>query len=372
MIIMDVKVDNLFAFKDFHINMSYPKKIVDSAIKDECLENFTNFRYKKVNIIMGANATGKTSFGKLLMCFTNYLEDGSFSRFTDVISDTSQSAKLQIDFVIQDDNLYRLLFLANPKKNEKYTDDDIQISIKSVLIGKRDNYETCVLKFENPDCVTTTYDKINVNGWSFLYPLDSVKNKTYYTIEENENYLFILEETLKTLDPSIEKVIKISEVENTYAVIWKNCRVIIQDGRILNGDVMSSGTKAGLDISYVITSLLCNMHDLYYCDELFSYVNSDVEKASLSVIIDKIVGRKQLFFTTHNSDILDMQLPKHSFTFLRKETMDGSNSIQCVYASDYLKRNTDSLKSAVENDLFCTAPALERIYKLLNLGCSEE
>ena len=27
MIIMDIKVDNIYAFKDFHINMSYPKKI---------------------------------------------------------------------------------------------------------------------------------------------------------------------------------------------------------------------------------------------------------------------------------------------------------------------------------------------------------
>ena len=67
MIIMDVKVDNLYAFKNFHINMSYPKKIVDSTIENEYLEDRPNFRYKKVNIIMGGNATGKTSLGKLLM-----------------------------------------------------------------------------------------------------------------------------------------------------------------------------------------------------------------------------------------------------------------------------------------------------------------
>ena len=52
MIIMDIKVDNIYAFKDFHINMSYPKKIVNSTIENEFLEERTNFRYKKVNIIM--------------------------------------------------------------------------------------------------------------------------------------------------------------------------------------------------------------------------------------------------------------------------------------------------------------------------------
>ena len=34
MIIMDIKVDNIYAFKDFHINMSYPKKIVNSTIEN--------------------------------------------------------------------------------------------------------------------------------------------------------------------------------------------------------------------------------------------------------------------------------------------------------------------------------------------------
>ena len=34
MIIMDIKVDNIYAFKDFHINMSYPKKILNSTIEN--------------------------------------------------------------------------------------------------------------------------------------------------------------------------------------------------------------------------------------------------------------------------------------------------------------------------------------------------
>ena len=99
----------------------------------------------------------------------------------------------------------------------------------------------------------------------------------------------------------------------------------------------------------------------------FSFVNSDVEKVCLSIIIDKLNERKQLFFTTHNSDILDMQIPKHSFTFLKKNVFDEETPIKCISASEYLKRNTDSLKCAVENDLFCTAPELDKLYELMNL-----
>ena len=87
MIIMDIKIDNLYAFKNFHMNMSYPKKIVDSTIENECLTDRPNFRYKKVNIIMGGNATGKTSLGKLLMTFMKYFSDGISKRFTDIIDD---------------------------------------------------------------------------------------------------------------------------------------------------------------------------------------------------------------------------------------------------------------------------------------------
>lgn len=36
-------------------------------------------------------------------------------------------------------------------------------------------------------------------------------------------------------------------------------------------------------------------------------------------MIDLLRPNGQLFFTTHNADILDMNLPKHSFTFLRKD-----------------------------------------------------
>lgn len=367
MIIMDVKVDNFYAFKNFHMNMSYPKKIVDSTIEKEFLEERPNFRYKKVNIIMGGNATGKTSLGRLLMLFTNYLNDGGFKRFTDRISDVTKEAKIIIDFVTDTNFLYRFDMNVLPKEKENYTEDEVDIKIYYTSILIKDNYEICAKKLDDKDCSYTTYDKINTKGWSFSYPIDVAEESKYKMIEENNKYIIILEQILKTLDPSVKKVVKLNQVENTYAIIWDNCSVIIKDGKTENSSVMSSGTKAGLEISYIITSLICNMHDLYYCDELFSYVNSDIEKACLSVIIDKLKGRKQLFFTTHNSDILDMQLPKHSYSFLRRNVSDDETTINCITASQYLKRNTDSLKNAVENDLFCTAPELNRIYEIVDL-----
>lgn len=367
MIIMDIKADNLYAFKNFHMNMSYPKRIVGSTISGEFLAERTNFRYKKVNIIMGGNATGKTSLGKLLMRFINYFKDGGYYRFTSIIDDKNRKASLSVDFVTDENLLYRFAMHILPKESGEYRENDIDIHIYYTNINKKDNYEVCARRLDEHDCQETSYETINTSGWHFSYPRDAWKTKAYRSIENDENYLYILEQILKTLDPSIKEVIRVKEVDNTYAIKFTNKSVIIKDGVITDEEALSSGTKAGLDISYIIASLICNMHDLYYCDELFSYVNSDVEKACLSIIIEKLTERKQLFFTTHNSDILDMQLPIHAFSFLKKDAEDEEVPIKCVNAAEFLKRNTDSLKHAVENDLFCTAPELHRLYEIADL-----
>lgn len=53
MIVMDIRLDNFMSFENFHMNMSYPKRIVDSYIENEHLLGYPNFRYKKVNVLMG-------------------------------------------------------------------------------------------------------------------------------------------------------------------------------------------------------------------------------------------------------------------------------------------------------------------------------
>ena len=361
MVIMDIKADNLYSFKNFHLNMSYPKKIVDSTINQEYLEDRPNFRYRKVNIIMGGNATGKTSLGKLLMLFLNYFTDGTYKRFTNIIHDTSKTAQLIIDFVTALNVLYRFELKIEPM-HDNYSEENVHINFYYTPINVKDNYEMCAKRIDEADCYETTYDKINTSGWHFSYPKDAWTDKKKIDFVDNDKYLHVLEQVLKTLDTSIKEVIKVKELDNTYAIKYDRYSVLIKDGEITNAEYLSSGTKAGIDIAYTLTALICDWHDFYYCDERFSYVNSDVEKACLSIMIDKLVGRKQLFFTTHNTDVLDMQLPKHSFIFLKKDINNSENPIKCINASYYLKRNTDSLKHAVENDLFCTVPELSLIH----------
>lgn len=371
MIVMDIKVNNFFAFKNFHMNMTYPKKIIDSSIENEFLKERTNFRYKKVNILMGANATGKTSFGKLLMAIFNFMDKKQFEKITDSISDTSKEANFSLDFVLPDYMLYRITTNIAAKADE-YKSSDIDVSVKKIEINKKDSYESCVSRLEQlPDDKKTNYieelEKIKGLSWLFNYPSDSNENHKLLIPDYSERYLKILEHTLKALDPSIIRVEKIDNVDNAYVIRMQNQSLIIQDGKIMDNNILSSGTRAGVEVAGVLMSMLEGTYGFYYCDEKFSYIHSDIEKAFLAVMIQKMKNDEQLFFTTHNTDILDLPLPKHSFMFLKKDIDDSEQPIKVISASQYLKRNTDSIRNAVDNDLFSVSPNVNLIYEIADL-----
>lgn len=371
MIVMDIKIDNFYAFRNFHMNMSFPKKIVGSYIEQEFLEGRPNFRYKKVNILMGANATGKTTFGHMLMRIFNFMDKKQLEKITGAICDQTKRAAFSMDFVIDDYILYRIVTQIAPKTDVKYRISDVDVSLKKTTINTKDNYESCSKRLDEVEYKKSSnfieeLEKIEGLSWRFEYPSD--KPEVYNAPTSNvERYVRILENTLKALDPSIRKVEKIDGVSNAFVVRMQNQDIIIQDGKVIDTQVLSSGTKSGIAIADFIASIINGDNGFYYCDEKFSFIQSDVEKAFLSVMIECLKNNDQLFFTTHNTDILDLPLPKHSFCFLKKDCSDTDQPIKCVSASQYLKRNTDSLRNAVDNDLFSAAPNVDMIYDLVNL-----
>ena len=88
-------------------------------------------------------------------------------------------------------------------------------------------------------------------------------------------------------------------------------------------------------------------------------------------MLDHIGENEQLIFTTHNTDMLDLNLPKHSYIFLRTKLEDGAYHVSAVSASDVLKRNTDSIRNAVENDVFASLPQ-DSLLDELEVGWSNE
>ena len=368
MVVLDVRIDNFYGFHNFKLNLSYPKKIVGSML-EEYLDGFPNFRYKKVVAIMGANAAGKTTFGKMLNNIFLFLMTNNYIWLTSAINNPEKVASFSIDIVGEKARLQRISCKINPNKERKYSTRDITLSASGEDIRSRDNYETCCARLDNKISVSATKNEWGKEDLGTLswYIIPSENSNDGLELPSKSNvFPKVLEAVMKTLDPSIKKVSRFSAsgIQNAYILYGNGESIILHKGTKISETYLSSGTKSGVKISAVLSSMLEHECSLYYCDELFPYVHAEVEKAMLSLMISAIGKNEQLFFTTHDTEILDLQMPMHAFVFFKKDVNDKSCPIKCISASDYLKRNTDVLKKAVENDLFSVMPQVEELFRL--------
>lgn len=348
MIIMNLELDNIYGFKDFKMNFAYPKKIVGSTIENEHLPSRPNFRYKKVNIIMGGNASGKTTLGKAIRDIFNYIVREKDSGLLESICDKTKSGKFSIDIVFDDCFMHRYTGEIT-QKNAK-----IIIERRKTYIAKNDSYEMCCKKLKE----YLNFDKTVTVGWKFVLNEENENISLNGIYSDMNMRLKILEKVLQALDTDIISVEKL-DVKDSYVIKKENQEIIIQEGEVIKESKLSSGTVAGIRIADLISSIILRENGFYYCDEKFSYVHSDLEQAFLSVMINKLGDGEQLFFTSHNMDLLDMNLPRHSFSFLRKR-----EKIEVVYPSEYIKKNDISLRNAMENDVFDVVPSRDKIYEL--------
>ena len=371
MVLLDIKLDNFLLFNDFSMNLSFAKKPVQSSIEKEHLSNRPNFRYKKAIILMGANATGKTALGKVLMGTVNFIAKREYALISELIENPQKKASFSLDMALEDNCLYRIT--ASFKGRKKFAElksEDIEVELRKESILKNDSYETCVkrmLKKEPQvfDNYIQALESIPFISWKFeLRYIDTGIQRVLEPVEPNI-YANVLEETLKALDPRIEGVKRIRDKgkDNTFIIDYKNHSVLIKDGIVTEPENLSSGTADGVAIADLLTSIKLKANNFVYCDEKFAHVHSSSETAFLALLIDLLGENQQLFFTTHNTEVLDLNFPFHTYAFLRRDEFNN-NKISCVYASDYLKKNNQSLKNAVENDVFLTTPNTDAIFRL--------
>ncbi len=358
MILLHLKLDNIYGFRNFEIDFTYPKKIVNSIIEEEHLPGRPNFRYKKAVALMGANATGKTSLGKAIQRIVDCL-NGDYFPPHDFIP-KNQLASFQIDLVNHDFVLYRYIGEMDP---------NLRITAYSTEIGSKDSYETAVEKL-SPGVVCDTVGRWpqETDNLNYTFSSPDIKPAIKFSDIDQSLLLKTLQAVIGTLDPTLTDVSLSKDLRNTFIIRRNNEEIIIQEGKLLNREALSSGTAEGVDISLFLARLIAGQNGLYYCDEHFSYIQSDIEKRLFGLMLEHLGPNEQLIFTTHNTDMLDLNLPKHSFAFLKNKMTEDGHKVSVTWASDILKRNTDSLRAAVENDVFSSLPD-ESLLDTLEKGC---
>ena len=76
MIITKVSCDNMYMFNNFSLDLTYQKKRKHHLSENDVLFDGSKIKVRKNVIIMGGNASGKTTFGKLLRFISNYIFRG--------------------------------------------------------------------------------------------------------------------------------------------------------------------------------------------------------------------------------------------------------------------------------------------------------
>lgn len=350
MIVLHLKLDKIYGFQNFEIDFTYPKKVVNSILEDEHLEGRERFRYKKAVVLMGANATGKTSLGRALLKIFSFLNTGNSAILLDMVSE--DGASFCMDFVNRGFTMHRI------SVDIPHVDEDIQLRYEAAEIDAMDSYEKCVKKLTDQTASVKQFTSLKrlVGPIEYRFAYPEIERSLKLSGTDKNALLKTLHAVIGTLDPTLQDVSLSRDLKDTFIIKRKGKEIIIQEGKLLNREVLSSGTTEGIDVAVFLASMLSGEPCFYYCDEHFSYIQSDIERRIFGLMLERVANNGQLIFTTHNTDMLDLNLPKHAFMFLRKKLADGEYRVSAISASALLKRNTDSVRSAVENDMFASLP----------------
>ncbi|VVM17896.1 hypothetical protein BSPWISOXPB_7323 [uncultured Gammaproteobacteria bacterium] len=98
-----------------------------------------------------------------------------------------------------------------------------------------------------------------------------------------------------------------------------------------------------------------------FLDEKMAYSHSELEISMLNLMIEKLGENSQLFYTSHNYDVLEMNLPSHSYVFMKKdEFVEVMHPEKLGYT-----KNDRNLLNLVKNDVFKALPDTTKIEALL-------
>lgn len=371
MVILNLKMNNVLAFNDFEINFSYPVKLRKTLIPDENLQSKTSFRYKKVNIFVGSNATGKTSLIRCIWTILLFLNRREQNILLGIINNNDTPSTIELDYVEEDQFSSKLKRISVICQN-----NELKMAYNELSIRDGDSYESRVKDLDNMEMIfkpsIECFESMTpFSGWNVVLPatekgFDRIKFFPRENKEEDDSYFEILNKVLKTLDSSIISVSKSQDAPNAIVIKHENANtIIVQEGISISSiNYLSSGTKYGINLANIMFAIKYHKNGIYLIDEQFSYVNSDIEASILSTMVSMLGPNEQLFFTTHNGNILELGFPFHSFNFMKKVNVDNKQKIVVSCASLVENRNNVSPKSIMDNDMLGTAPDVNKIFEI--------
>lgn len=381
MIFYEIKLDDLFQFKNFSIDFTYSRESKFSPIP-QVHKKYPNLKFKKFVILLGANASGKTTLGKALCVIQNFLNGKDISKISffnmkdtfekgiskEISIETTfstQTYMYNVSFKIDSNGISSETWKRVTLKNLSYIKHKQELD-KSKPIYNKDDFNTNSFVSYFLTSKENIHHRNEIqNSLGFIYSFSGLENNS---IDEAIGLdIKYLKNIIMSFDNSIIDVSNSKEVAGNKIIHFKNGHkeIILKNGRLSDehNSVLSTGTKESIMLAYVIYALYKNAYHTLYIDEKMSHSHSEIEQQIIQILItliDRIDG--QVFITSHNSDLLNLNIPNYNF-ILFKKNRDGTIS-KVIEPEKVVKHQNRKLKKIVEEDIFSTAPILDSLIDL--------
>ena len=395
MIFTRIEIDNLYCFRGSEIDLTFPKKLTNNTISSETLPGRDRFHFKRVCILSGPNASGKTAFGKVLCGLQNFIERKVLLEdLYEAVSYRDIPATVVAEFASVDDLCLHKVSFSFMKggaqiKSLKYAkvpinkNDSALVARKNLekIFNSSGNFKQRAgvefissgsTDFEKLEAMARFAEMTFSGSWCYLFSDTEASSKLRSTDTAMLNNTELLEIILKIFDPSIQDVSEtFSNVDgkkqelNGFRVKFKNGDTALVD---LKGDAtgfrrFSKGTFDSIKVANFVARIKNSSSETttFFLDEQLAHAHSELEVNLLNVMIEFLGATSQLFFTTHNYHIMDMNLPNHSFAFLAKD----DEFSRFVLPEKTHKKNDRAISNAVKNNVFKTIPNVHLLDKFM-------
>lgn len=376
--VIKLNLSNLYSFKDFEVDFRVPRK-VENPYRNEKIE-VSRINPKDINVIIGNNASGKTALSKSLLLTCRILRGYSISSSELESLSKTENTQIKVIFIItkeKTDHCYEYKIVMNSQKilHEvlSYQKLGKNESYKEVNFKVIQDYEN---KSEKPDVQSVIMNSLfddhkicNEFGYSFQH--SNFGDNNTLVLEDIVIPNEVMENFLKTIDNSTLKVKNIESdgevLKLDFMITFKNGEHIIISGNDLNNisHRLSYGTIEAIQFIYKIFQINSDRYDIVFIDECLTHIHTELEKELLSICIEVLPKSSQLFFTTHNNDILNMNLPISCFTIL-SENSDGNTQVSNPEKVRNQKNDRNNLLKLIEKDLFNTSKDFGELYNILS------
>ena len=382
MFFLSVRLDNVYMFRDFFLDFTMARKSSHFLAKHDALFEGSKIYVRKKLLILGANASGKTTFGRILCAIQNYLvgrEMGPQINLLEKRYDQTKPGMFQVDFAIGE-YAYRMRCVYDERgvKTEglkvvkifpSYTNkvlckrlDDADYVTEyerpvnapvPTILGKTGMVSSLLLRQENETYLTKFRDGIQ---FSYIFS-DFASTQSSLHLQESVERL---NHILPKIDNSVERIVSLKSedsklISHSYVIVFKNGQqMTIPDGDLNRADRtrLSHGTYEALQFLDFLTNVKNNPEMVAFIDEQLAHLHAELE-AYLIMKALLVQRNGQIFCTTHNPELLDLNIAPQMVLLFRR-TEDGFN--EALYVSDRIKKNDRGFKGYYDNDFFGVLP----------------